>query len=348
MRIAQVAPLFESVPPKLYGGTERVVHYITEELVKRGYDVTLYASGDSESSAKLVPIVPKALRLAGVKYPEPYIILQLSKILEDADKFDIIHSHIDFYGFPIERITGVPTVHTMHGRLDLEFYPYLIEEFPELKLVSISNSQRKPLPNANFVATVYHGLPKDLYTYSSDPEDYLLFLGRISPEKRPDLAIKVAVKAGIKLIIAAKIDRADREYYESCVKDLMKHPLVEYIGEVNDKEKNHLIGKALALIMPIDWPEPFGLTAIEALACGTPVIARPCGALPEIVIDGKVGYLRWDLDGLVEAVKEVHRIDRYQCRKHFEAHFTVERMVDDYEKVYKSIVKEKKAICIAA
>lgn len=347
MKIAQVAPLFESVPPKLYGGTERVVHYITEELVKRGHEVVLYASGDSNTSAELVPIVPEALRLAGVKEPNPYIIMQLTKVLEDADKFDIIHSHIDFYGFPIEKLTGIPTVHTMHGRLDLEYYPDMVKAYPELKLISISNSQREPLPFANFVATVYHGLPKNLYSYSDSPEDYLLFLGRISPEKRPDLAIKVAVKAGIKLKIAAKIDDADREYYEKEVKDLMKHPLVEYLGEVNDEQKNELIGKALALIMPIDWPEPFGLTAIEALACGTPVIARPCGALPEIVVDGKVGFLRKELDELVDAVKNVDKIDRKACRAYFEKHFTVERMVDDYEKVYKEVVAERRLGLVA-
>ncbi len=348
MRIAQVAPLFESVPPKLYGGTERVVYYLTEELVKRGHEVVLYASGDSKTSARLVPIVPEALRLAGVKEPNPYVIMQITKVIEDARKFDIIHSHIDFYGFPFERLTGVPTLHTMHGRLDLEFYPDTIRHYPELKLISISNSQRKPLPKANFVATVYHGLPKDLYSYNENPENYLLFLGRISPEKRPDLAIKIAIKAGLKLIIAAKIDRADKEYYETCVKDLMKHPLVEYIGEVNDKEKNELIGKAMALLMPIDWPEPFGLTAIEALACGTPVIARPCGALPEIVVDGKVGFLRKDLDDLVKAVKEVEKIERKECRKHFEKYFTVERMVDDYEKVYMKVLEEKKSLELVA
>ena len=342
MRIAQVAPLVESVPPKLYGGTERVVSYITEELVKRGHEVTLFASGDSKTRAKLEAVVPKALRLAGIYTYEPYTMMELAQVFERAHEFDIIHCHVDYLAFPFCRLTDTPVVHTMHGRLDLPFYRDLIRHFPEVMLISISNSQRKPIPHANFVATVYHGLPRNLYTYSDDPEDYVLFLGRISPEKRPDLAIKAAVKAGIKIKIAAKIDVADREYYEKEIKDLMKHPLVEYIGEVNDQQKNELIGKALALLMPIDWPEPFGLTAIEALACGTPVIARPCGALPEIVVDGKVGFLRRDVDELANAIKRIDRIDRWDCRMHFEKYFTVERMVDDYERVYLEVIERRK------
>ncbi|BAT71420.1 glycosyl transferase, group 1 [Thermosulfidibacter takaii ABI70S6] len=344
MRIAQVAPLVESVPPKLYGGTERVVSYITEELVKRGHEVVLFASGDSVTSAELVPIVPEALRLAGIHNHEPYTMMELEEVFKRADEFDIIHCHVDYFAFPFTRFTLTPTVHTMHGRLDLPFYKDLMKRYADIPLVSISDSQRLPLPEANFVATVYHGLPRDLYSYSDSPENYVLFLGRISPEKRPDLAIKAAVKAGIKIKIAAKIDVADREYYEKEIKHLMGHPLVEYIGEVNDREKNELIGKALALMMPIDWPEPFGLTAIEALACGTPVIARPCGALPEIIVDGKVGFLRRDLDGLVDAIKQVEKIDRAECRRHFERKFTVERMVDDYERVYQKLVKERVAL----
>ncbi len=347
MRIAQVAPLVESVPPRLYGGTERVVHYITEELVRRGHQVVLFASGDSETSARLEAVVPEALRLAGIRDYEPYTVMELGRVFAQAHSFDIIHSHVDYLAFPFCRLVDVPVVHTMHGRLDLPFYRDLVREFPYLNLVSISHSQRSFLPEASFVATIHHGLPKDLYAFSNSPEEYVLFLGRISPEKRPDLAIRAAVRAGVKIKVAAKIDAADREYYESEVKDLMKHPLVEYLGEVNDREKNELIGKAMALIMPIDWPEPFGLTAIEALACGTPVIARPCGALPEIVVDGKVGFLRWDLDGLVEAIKRVEVIDRRACREHFLRHFTVERMVDQYESLYHSLLEHRRERLVA-
>ncbi len=341
MRIAQVAPLVESVPPRLYGGTERVVSYITEELVKRGHEVVLFASGDSVTSAELRAVVPEALRLAG-KYPyEPYTLLELEEVFRCADEFDIIHCHVDYLAFPFCTFTATPVVHTMHGRLDLPFYRDIMKRYGDLNLVSISNSQRLPLPEANFVATVYHGLPRDLYDFSDEPEDYVLFLGRISPEKRPDLAIKAAIKAGVKIKIAAKIDRADRDYYERDVKHLMEHPLVEFVGEVNDEEKNELLGKAMALVMPVDWPEPFGLTAIESLACGTPVVARPFGALPEIVVDGKVGFLRMDVDGLAEAIREVERIDRRECRRHFERNFTVERMVDDYERVYQKLIRGK-------
>ncbi len=348
MRIAQVAPLVESVPPKLYGGTERVVSYITEELVKRGHDVVLFASGDSKTKAELEAVVPKALRLSGIHHYEPYTMMELARVFERAEEFDIIHCHVDYFAFPFCRLTNTPVVHTMHGRLDLPFYRDLVREFPDVMLVSISDNQRTPILEANFVATIHHGLPKDLYDFNDDPDDYVLFLGRISPEKRPDLAIKAAVKAGVKIKIAAKIDVADRDYYERHIKDLMKHPLVEYVGEVDDRQKNELIGRAMALMMPIDWPEPFGLTAIEALACGTPVIARPCGALPEIVVDGKVGFLRWELEELAEAIKKVDSIDRKACREHFLRYFTVERMVDQYEALFNSIVEKRKEVSLVA
>ncbi len=340
MKIAMVAPLFESVPPKLYGGTERVVHYITEELVKRGHDVTLYASGDSVTSAKLIPIVPEALRLSGVKDPVPYILMQVEKVIADSEQFDLIHSHIDYFMFPFTRYIKKPVIHTMHGRLDLPYLPEMVRKYPDLMLTAISHSQRKLLKEGNFIATIYHGLPEDLYTFNPDPDDYVLFLGRISPEKRPDLAIKAAIKAGVKIIVAAKIDRADQEYYEKNIKELLKHPLVEFIGEINDEQKNEIIGNAKALLMPVDWPEPFGLTAIEALACGTPVIARPCGALRETIIDGETGFLRKDIDGLVRAIKEIDSIDRKKCRSYFEENFTVKKMVDRYEKVYNEVIEK--------
>ncbi len=343
MKIAMVAPLFESVPPKLYGGTERVVHYLTEELVRRGHEVTLYASGDSKTSARLIPIVPNALRLAGVKDPVPYILMQVEKVIRDSEIYDLVHSHIDYYLFPFSRYTETPIIHTTHGRLDLPYLTEMVKKHPEIRLTAISESQKELLPEGNFLGVVYHGLPEDLYTFSENPEDYVVFVGRISPEKRLDLAIKAAIKAGIKIKIAAKIDRADREYYEREIKELMKHPLVEYVGEINDSEKNELVGKAKALLMPVDWPEPFGLTAIEALACGTPVIARPCGALRETIIDGETGYLRNSLEELADAIKNVEKIERKQCRKHFEENFTVGKMVDNYEKIYQRLIKEEQS-----
>ncbi len=342
MRIAQVAPLYEAVPPKLYGGTERVVHYLTEELVRQGHEVTLFASGDSVTSARLIPCCPRSLRLD----PEckdrlaPHVLM-VEKVLQRAEQFDIIHFHIDHIHFPLVRRFSFPHLTTLHGRLDIaEIYP-LFWEFKELPFVSISQAQRSPLPFINWVGTVYHGLPEDLYRFYPERGEYLAFLGRISPEKRPDRAIKIAEKAGMKLLIAAKVDAADRAYYEEVIKPLLKSPWVEFIGEINDREKNEFLGKAYALLFPIDWPEPFGLVMIEAMACGTPVVAWRCGSVPEIIQEGINGYIVESTEEAVRALEQVRKIQRELCRKSFERRFSAKRMAKDYLKIYEKLLAER-------
>jgi len=342
MRIAQVAPLYESVPPRLYGGTERVVSWLADELVERGHEVTLFASGDSRTHARLVSAWPRALRLDPAQ-PDPFALhtLELAQAFSRADDFDVVHCHVDYLAFPYGRLVSTPVVHTLHGRLDLRPLIHVLTELREVPLVSISESQREPLAglDLNWVATVHHGLPmRDVpaVTTASDGR-YLVFLGRMSAEKRPDLAIAVAKRAGLPLIMAAKVDRPDREYFEREIRPQLGHPLIEYIGEVSDAEKWRLLGDALALLFPIDWPEPFGLAMIEALACGTPVVARPCGAVPEIVRDGEVGFLADTVDELVAAVKRVDVIDRARCRRWAEAQFSVGVMADHYESVYRRL-----------
>jgi glycosyltransferase involved in cell wall biosynthesis len=340
LRIAQVAPLHEPVPPKLYGGTERVVSYITEELVSRGHEVTLFASGDSETQARLAPGCERALRLLGK--PELGVVLQMA-ILTDVftnprDRFDIVHSHLDYWSYPMARMTGMPTVSTMHGRLDLPDLHPIYHRFPEAALVSISDAQRAPLADMNWVATIHHGLPRDLLTFNPNKGKYLAFIGRISPEKRPDLAIAVAKKSGVPLKIAAKVDVVDREYFETVIKPLIEPPFVEYIGEIGDAEKSDFLGNALALMFTIDWPEPFGLAMIEALACGTPVIARPCGSVPEVLRPGVTGLVAKEIDQLVAAVERIDSISRERCRLEFEERFTAQVMVDKYEAVYHALL----------
>ena len=340
MRIAQVAPLIESVPPQLYGGTERVVSYLTEELVRQGHDVTLFASGDSKTSANLVPACPKALRLgSGGSDHVAAHILMLERVFQAAQEFDIIHFHIDHLHFPGSRIQNLPQLTTLHGRLDLPELDPLYREFSEMPLVSISNSQRKPLAWANWMATVYHGLPPDLHDFRSGPGRYLAFLGRIAPEKGVDQAIEIAKRTGIPLKIAAKVDRADRDYFEAAVKPLLSHSFVEYVGEIGEREKNDFLGDALALLAPIRWPEPFGLVFIEALACGTPVITYERGSAPEIVRNGVVGFVLRDLESAVEAVSNLESLDRRKCRQHFEAHFTAPLMTQAYVFVYKKLLQ---------
>ena len=342
MRIAQIAPLYESVPPRLYGGTERVVSWLADELVQRGHEVTLFASGDSRTHARLVSAWPRALRLDPAQ-PDPFALhtLELAQAFSRADDFDVVHCHVDYLALPYGRLVSTPVVHTLHGRLDLRPLIHVLTELREVPLVSISDSQREPLAglDLNWVATVHHGLPmRDVpaVTTASDGR-YLVFLGRMSAEKRPDLAIAVAKRAGLPLIMAAKVDRPDREYFEREIRPQLGHPLIEYIGEVSDAEKWRLLGDALALLFPIDWPEPFGLAMIEALACGTPVVARPCGAVPEIVRDGEVGFLADTVDELVAAVKRVDVIDRARCRRWAEAQFSVGVMADHYESVYRRL-----------
>lgn len=343
LRIAQVAPLYERIPPKLYGGTERVVSYITEELVRRGHQVTLFASGDSQTGAKLAPGCPQSLRLAGK--PELGAFLQLpmlSDIYEEAaNRFDVIHSHIDYWSFPFARLTNVPpTMATMHGRLDIEELHPVYARYRGVPLVSISDAQREPLPLMNWVETIYHGLPRDLLRFSPTPGKYLAFLGRISPEKRPDIAIEVARRVGIPLRIAAKVDAVDRDYFEAVIKPLLAPPDVEYIGEISEAEKSEFLGNALAFMFTIDWPEPFGLAMIEALACGTPVIARPCGSIPEVIRAGVTGFVVKSVDEMVAAVHKIDELSRETCRKEFEARFTAEIMVDRYEQVYRQLIEE--------
>jgi glycosyltransferase involved in cell wall biosynthesis len=337
VRVAQVAPLAESVPPMLYGGTERVVDWLTEELVRRGHDVTLFASGDSRTSARLVAPAPRALRLdPGAMDPVGAHLLQIGMVADRAEEFDVIHSHIDYFAYPIARHLPTPLVHTVHGRLDLARLTPIYRYFDDLALVSVSDAQRQGVSHlgVRWAATVRHGLPLARYPYARRGGNYLAFLGRIAPEKRPDLAIAAAKRAGVPLKIAAKVDPADRAYFEAEIRGLLHHPLIDFVGEIADTDKPAFLGGALALLFPIDWPEPFGLVMIEAMACGTPVIARPCGSVREVVVSGRTGLFADTLDGLVAAIKRVERIDRMACRRHVEARFTVERMADDYEAVY--------------
>jgi glycosyltransferase involved in cell wall biosynthesis len=336
MKIAQVSPLYESVPPRLYGGTERVVSYLTEELVRQGHDVTLFASGDSITRADLRPACDRALRLLkkSVTDPMAYHVRLIEMVAREAQEFDVVHFHIDYHHFPVTRRQKIPALTTLHGRLDLPELAPLYREFQDMRLISISNSQREPLHWANWAATVYHGLPIDLFKPNYQGGKYLAFLGRISREKRLDRAIEIAQKVGMPLKIAAKIDVADEEYFESEIRKLLDHPLVEFIGEIGDHEKGEFLSNAYALLFPIDWCEPFGLVLIEAMACGTPVIAHPRGSVPEIIEDGVNGYVVRDVEEAVSAVQRVDSLDRRACRRVFEERFSVERMALDYVRVY--------------
>lgn len=340
MKIAQIAPLTESVPPKLYGGTERVASYLTEELVRLGHDVTLFASGDSETSAKLVRCSKMALRLdSNVEYEIPYLIMMLEEVRRRADSFDVLHFHIDLYHFPLIREFAGKTVTTLHGRLDMPDLKPFYSVFSDIPLVSISDDQRKPMPPVNWAGTVYHGLPPDLLPFSRRSKGgYLAFLGRISPEKRPDRAIEIAVKANMPLKIAAKVDKVDEEYWRTVIAPMVeRHANVEYIGEINERQKADFLGGALGLLVPIDWPEPFGLVMIEAMACGTPVIAFACGSVPEVVDDGVSGFIVESIDEAVDAVRQLDRLDRRGVRATFEERFTAWRMATDYLDIYRSL-----------
>ena len=343
MRIAQVSPLFESVPPQSYGGTERVVSYLTEELVRQGHDVTLFASGDSVTRAELVAVTDRSLRLSNSCADHlAYHILMLEAVARRADEFDLIHYHIDYLHYPLSRRLESVHVTTLHGRLDLPDLVPLYQEFPEMPVVSISDAQREPLPWVNWVATVHHGLPHDLYSFSADPGDYLAFVGRISPEKRVDRAIEIARRAGIPLKIAAKIDAVDRVYFEQQIRPLLDDPLVEYLGEVGDREKDALLRGAAALLFPIDWPEPFGLVMIEAMACGTPVIAYNHGSVPEIITEGVSGFVVSSIAEAVAAVRKVPALSRRGVRAEFDARFTVDRMARDYVSLYEQLLEAER------
>lgn len=347
MRIAQVSPLYERVPPQLYGGTERIVSYLTEELVRLGHEVTLFASGDSLTQARLQAVCPRALRLDPNSQDRlaPHIKM-LGQVYQQAHAFDIIHCHIDYLGLPLARASATPTVITQHGRLDIPELAPLYADYPDIPQVSISDAQRTPLPQARWLATVSHGLPPDLYTFQPNPEDYLLFLGRIAPEKRPDSAIRIACQAGVPLRIAAKVDPVDRAYFETTIRPLLDHPLIEFLGEVDDVQKNILLGNARALLFPIDWPEPFGLVMIEALACGTPVIARRRGSVPELLRDGYTGFICETEAEMVAAVQRVALLDRAQCRREFEQRFTVTHMAQGYVDLYQAL-SEKRPVAIS-
>ena len=345
MRIAQIAPLIESVPPRLYGGTERIVSYLTEELVALGHEVTLFASGDSITAADLVPCVPRALRLdAGVSDPIPYYMLMLDRVRQRADDFDILHFHIDQFQFPLFRPIAGRTVTTLHGRQDLPGLLSLYVGFNDMPLVSISNAQRLPVPNANFAATIYHGLPLDLHCPIVEPRgEYLAFLGRISPEKRPDRAIKIARALGIPLKIAAKVDRADNVYFKTQIEPLLGGSDVEFIGEIDEHQKTQFLGEAQALLFPVDWPEPFGLSMIEAMACGTPVLALRCGSVPEIVEDGLTGAIVDTMEQAIAVLPRVIALDRNHVRRRFEQRFSATRMAKDYVNVYRSLLASSKS-----
>jgi len=340
MKIAQIAPLMESVPPRLYGGTERIVSYLTEELVALGHDVTLFASGDSMTVATLAPSVPQALRLdPNVRDTIPYYMLMLDRVRQRAADFDILHFHIDQFHFPLFRPIAGRTVTTLHGRQDLPDLHPLYVGFDDMPLISISNAQRLPIPNANFAATIHHGIPVDLHRPSAQaPGGYLAFLGRISPEKRPDRAIMMARAAGIPLKIAAKVDRADEAYFRTQIEPLLEGPGVEFIGEINDELKTQFLGGAQALLFPIDWPEPFGLSMIEAMACGTPVLAFRCGSVPEVIEDGLTGIIVDTMDEAIAALPHVIAFDRKKIRRRFEQRFSAARMAKDYVAVYRSLL----------
>ena len=340
MRIAQVAPLTESCPPQLYGGTERVVSHLTEELVRQGHEVTLFASGNSRTNAVLRAPCEKALRLdPHCLDPLVHHMVLINRIARSADLFDIIHFHIDYLHFPLFAPNWNKTLTTFHGRLDLPDLPTLLREFPMMPLVSISNAQRAPVPWANWHGTVHHGLPPDLYTPGRGSGGYLAFVGRISPEKGPEQAIEIARRAGLPLIIAAKIDKVDRDYFKARVEPLLNDPLIEFIGEVDDNEKNALLGDAMAVLFSIDWPEPFGLVLIEAMACGTPAIGFRRGAVPEVIEHGSTGFVVDSIDEAVAAIPAAQKLDRRVIRQRFVERFQVERMARDYVELYGNVLR---------
>ncbi|HRK96618.1 MAG TPA: glycosyltransferase family 4 protein [Rhodospirillales bacterium] len=338
MKIAQVAPLMESVPPQQYGGTERVVSWITEELVRLGHDVTLFATGDSTTAAELVACSDRALRFdPEATFPIPYFFVMLDRVRRRAAEFDVIHFHTDYLHWPLFRDMAERTVTTLHGRLDLGFLKPAFAGFPEMPLVSISNDQRKPFPDANWRSTIYHGLPRDLLPYCEAPSrDYLAFVGRICPEKRVDRAIAIAKRAGMKLRIAAKIDKSDETYFAETIKPLLDDPLIEFVGEINDAQKPAFFGNALGVLFPIDWPEPFGLVMIESMSCGTPVIAYNHGSVPEVIDHGVTGFVVSGEDEAVVAVNRLTMLNRLMVRRRFEERFTVERMTADYVGLYEA------------
>jgi glycosyltransferase involved in cell wall biosynthesis len=344
MRIAQLAPLYESVPPRRYGGTERVVAGLTEQLVRRGHDVVLFASGDSTTSAELVPCCARALRGdAGVNDPMAHHIVHLGKLIERASEFDIIHNHLDYLAFPLARALSLPMITTMHGRLDLPDLQSVYAEYPDIPLVSISEAQRGPLPDARWLATIHNGIDLNHFTFRERPGSYLAFLGRISPEKGLPHAIEIARAVDMPLRIAAKIDAADRAYFAETIKPMLRDPRVEYLGELDEAQKNEFLGGAYAYLFPITWPEPFGITMIEAMACGTPVIAMARGSVPEVVVHGRTGFICRSLPEMIDAIHQVGHVSRRACRAHVEHRFSTDAMATAYEAAYRRMLGEDKA-----
>jgi glycosyltransferase involved in cell wall biosynthesis len=342
MRIAQIAPLTEAIPPKLYGGTERIVSFLTEELVALGHDVTLFASGDAETSAQLDAVWPRALRLdPSVRDPMALHMLMLERVRQRAHEFDLLHFHLDYFPFSLFARQRTPFVTTLHGRLDLPEQQPVFSAFPTVPVVSISDAQRRPMPQAGWIKTVHHGLPERLLMPQPVEPQYLAFLGRIAPEKCVDRAIRIAQLCGLKLKIAAKVDKVDRPYFHDEIEPLLAQPHVEFIGEINDSQKSEFLSGAMALLVPIDWPEPFGLVMIEAMACGTPVIAFNRGSVPEVVDDGLTGFIVEDEVGAVAAVQRVATLSRPAIRKQFERRFTARRMAEDYLHIYAALARRE-------
>jgi glycosyltransferase involved in cell wall biosynthesis len=342
MKIAQVAPVFERVPPTGYGGTERVISYLTEELVRQGHDVTLFASGDSITAAALHSAAPHSIRAGNDNHSWlAYLTMQLDMVAELESSFDVIHFHTDYTHFPLARRLRTPHLTTLHGRLDLPELVPLLRHFSDCPLISISESQRSPLPWADWQGMVYHGLPPDLYSFQPERGDYFLFVGRVSPEKRIDRAIDIAKRCGKRLYIGAKVDKADEPYFNASIKPLLNDPLVEFIGEINESQKKELLEHASALLFPIDWPEPFGLVMIEAFCCGTPVIAYRHGSVPEIMEDGVTGFVVSDQDEAVRAAKAIDSLDRKSCRDVFDRRFTAAHMAEAYVRIYKNAIERR-------
>lgn len=341
MRIAQLAPLIERVPPKRYGGTERVVHYLTEELVRRGHAVTLFASGDSETKAELIATSSHSLREMHTADETAFTLLNVAKVYKRAEDFDVIHNHSDYYAFAATYSSPTPTVTTFHGAFTLE-NRNLYEEYNDLNFVSISNNQRRGGPPINWLATIHHGIPTEKFPFGAKPGNYLLYVGRISLEKGTHIAIDVAMAVGLELIIAAKLDKFDVDYFNKYVAPRLSNGKIRWIGEVDEVERNKLMKEALCLLHPITWREPFGLTMVEAMACGCPVVAFKKGSVPEIVADKKTGFIVEKEKEMVRAIKRIGDISRAECRRHTEKNFNLKRMVDLYEKLYYEIVNGKK------
>lgn len=343
MRIAQVAPLFESVPPARYGGTERVVSYLTEELVRLGHDVTLFASGDSVTSARLVPVCPRALwQEPSCRETLPHHVLLMEQVFADVARFDVLHFHTDYLHLPLLRRARWPSLTTLHGLLNSTDVAPLFENYAEMPLVSISQAQRRPVPNANWMATIHHGLPAQIHTFRKEQGDYLAFLGRISPEKRLDRAIEIARRAEVPLRVAAKIYPEEQGYFKQSIEPLLEgsRSFVEFIGEIGGPTKDEFLGGARALLFPIDWEEPFGLVMIEAMACGTPVVAWRRGSTPEVVEDGVTGFVVDEIDAAVGAVRRIGEIDRARCRSAFETRFEALRMARQYVDAYERAIED--------